>query len=71
MDGPYCVKIVTLPLHSALIKVTGWFHSNETCFQKDANTFQCSVFGHTCLGGDSVIAGMAGVGSAVLDQLQR
>ena len=70
MNGKDCVEIVTLPFHSALIEVTAWFHSDESCFQKDVDIFQCSIFGHACRGRDSVVTGMAGVRSAGLDQQQ-
>ena len=56
-----CVEIVARPLHSAFVEIAAVFHCDELCIQKDANTFYCSVPGHPCLGGDSVVTGMAGV----------
>ena len=70
MDGQDCVEIITLPFHSALIEVTAWFHSDESCFQKDVDIFQYSILGHACRGRDSVVTGMAGVRFAIFDQQQ-
>ena len=70
MDGQDCVEIVALPLHSVLIEVTAWFDSDEPCFQKDDDTFQSSILGHACCGGNSVVTGMAGVRFAIFDQQQ-
>ena len=70
MDGQDRVEIVAFPLHSAPIKITAWLYSDEPRFQKEADTFQCSILGHACRGGDSVVTGMAGVRFAIFDQQQ-
>ena len=70
MDGQDRVEIIALPLHPALIEVTAGFHSDESRFQKDADIFQYSIFGHACCGSDSVVTGMAGMHFAIFDQQQ-
>ena len=62
------VEIVALPLHPALIEVLAVLHRDEPRIQKDADIFHHGVLGHACLGGDSVVAGMAGVRPAILNQ---
>ena len=70
MDWQDCVEIVAFPLHPALIEIAAWLCSDEARFQKNADTFQCSILGHACCGSDSVVTGMAGVRFAILDQQQ-
>ena len=70
MDGENRVEIVAFPLHSVLIEVAAWLYSDEARFQKNADTFQCSILGHACCGSDSVVTGMAGVRFAIFDQQQ-
>ena len=62
------VEIVALPLHSAFVEIVAVLHRDEPRIQKDADIFHHGVLGHACLGGDSVVAGMAGVRPAILNQ---
>lgn len=39
MDGQDRIEIVTFLLHSALIKIAAWLHSNESHSQKDTDFF--------------------------------
>jgi len=70
IDWEDCVKIVACPLHTGLIKIAAWLHSDESRFPKGADTFQCSVLGQTSFSGNGVVAGMTGVGFAILNQQQ-
>ena len=70
IDGQDCVEVVALPFHSAPIKIAAWFYSDESCFQKNIDAFQRSVFGQTSISGDGVVAGVAGVHFAILNQQQ-
>ena len=62
------VEIVALPLHPVLIKVLAVLHGDEFRVKEDANTFYHGIPCHARLVGDGVVAGMAGVRPAVLDQ---
>ena len=64
------VEIVALPLHPVLVKVSAVLHGDELCVKENADTFYYGVPGHACLVGDGVVAGMAGVCPAILDQQQ-
>ena len=70
MDRQDCVEIVALPFHSALIEIAAWLHGDEFRFQKNTDTFQCSILGHACRSRDGVVTGMAGVRFAIFDQQQ-
>lgn len=62
------VEVIAVPLHPALVKVLAVLHRDEVLFQEGADGFYHSVFGHPRGGGDGVVAGMAGVCFAILDQ---
>ena len=64
------IEVVTLPLHPTLVKVATVLHRDEPRTQEDSDTFHCGVPGHADLSGDGVVAGMAGVCPAILDQQQ-
>ena len=64
------VEVVTRPLHPALVEVAAGLHSDETHLQKRVDTFHCGVLCQPCHSSDGVIAGMAGVRLAILDQQQ-
>ena len=64
------IEVIARPLHSALIEVLAVLHRDEFRVQEDADTFHCGVLGYACLGGDGVVAGMAGVCPAILNQQQ-
>lgn len=70
IDGENRVEIVAFPFHSGLIVIAAGRYGDETCLQKIADTFQSSVFGQTSFSGNGIVAGMAGVCFAVLDQQQ-
>ena len=67
LDG---VEVVAFPLHPALVEVAAGLHGDEPHLQKCAGAFHYSVFGQTGCGGDGVVARMAGVSSAILNQQQ-
>ena len=62
------IEVVVVPLHPTAVKVLTMLHHDEVVFQEGADGFYHSVFGHPCGGGDGVVAGMAGVCFAILDQ---
>ena len=62
------VEIVAVPLHPALVEVLAVLHRDEALFQEDVDGFYHSVFGYPRGGGDGVVAGVAGVRFAILDQ---
>ena len=64
------VEIVTLPLHPALVEIAAGLHCDEFYLQQCVDTFHRGVLRQTCRRGDGVVAGMAGVSSAVLNQQQ-
>ena len=68
IDGENRVEIVAFPLHSGLIKVAAGVHGDEADFHKIADAFQRGVLGQSSINGYGVVAGMAGVRFAVLDQ---
>ena len=70
IDGENRVEIVAFPLHSGLIIVAAGRYGDETCLQKSTDAFQSSIFGQTSFSGNGIVAGMAGVCFAVLDQQQ-
>lgn len=62
------VEVVAVPLYPTPVKVLTVLHHDEVLFQEGADGFYHSVFGHPRGGGDGVVAGVAGVRSAILDQ---
>ena len=62
------VEVVAVPLQTALVKVSAMLHHDEVLSQEDANGLYHSVPRHSCGGGDGVVAGVAGVCFAILDQ---
>lgn len=62
------VEVVAVPLHPTPVKVLAVLHHDEVFFQEDADGFYHGVPGHPCGSGDGVVAGMAGVRFAILDQ---
>ena len=77
MECIYCrphwqdrVEVVALPLHSALVEVAAGLHCDESHLQQCADTFHRSVLRQTCRRGDGVVAWVAGVRPAILDQQQ-
>lgn len=62
------VEVVAVPLQPMLVKVLAVLHHDEVLFQEDADGFYHSVPRHSCGGGDGVVAGMAGVCFAILNQ---
>ena len=62
------VEVVAVPLQPMLVKVLAVLHHDEVLFQEGADGFYHSVPGHPRGGGDGVVAGMAGVCFAILDQ---
>lgn len=62
------VEVVAVPLHPMLVEVLAVLHRDEVLFQEDADGFYHSVPRHSCGGGDGVVAGMAGVCFAILNQ---
>lgn len=62
------IEIVALPLHSALVEVVAVLYCDEPSIQEGADTFHRGVPGHSCLSGNGVVTGMAGVRPAILNQ---
>lgn len=64
------VEIVADPLHAPAVKMLAVLHSDEFGFQKGINTFDCSVLCNPHMDSNGVIAGMALMAAAILDEQQ-
>lgn len=70
LHGQDGVEAVAVPLQSTPVKVLAVLHGYEVLVQEDADGVYHSVSGHPGDSGDGVVAGMAGVCPAVLNQEQ-
>ena len=64
------VEVVALPFHPALVEVAAGLYRDEPHLQQCADTFHRGVLRQTRRGGDGVVAWVAGVRPAVLNQQQ-
>ena len=64
------VEVIAIPLQAVSVKVLAMLHGDEVFFQEDADAFHYGVPGHSSYVGDGVVAGMAGVRLAILNQQQ-